>query len=254
VTIQPNVAAIESAIDQLYVDRRSPGSEAARAKLSKELGSMVPLSLEPLLSIAERRLQQLGGDPEEVGRLNYGLHLIFDFFEGKRLPQIRTLVERALQIKHFRMKERYIQTLEEFGDPASLPSLVTLLSLHRGSSIDDEDIRTAVLNALAGYFPPLADPSVVLDCLRDEVPRVRRAALRYVSAHAVDVAADALALRALDEDDPDLLVDVLDLLEQTDPSRALSSAGSRLASTPPSEVQIIEPLQHTVEKLRAKPR
>jgi HEAT repeat protein len=253
VTIQPNVAAIESAIDQLYAHRRSPDYEPARAEFLKDLSSMAPSRLEPLLSIAESRLQQLGGADDDVGRLNYGLHLIFDFFEGRRLAQIRTLVERALQTERFRMKERYIQTLEEFGDPASLPTLVTLLSLHRGTSDDEEDIRTAVLNALTGYFPPLADPSVVLDCLSDESPRVRRAAIRYVSAHPADRAGATLALRASNEDDPDLLVDVLNLLEQTDPTKALASAEDRLASTPSSEAEIIELLQHTVERLRAKP-
>lgn len=252
-TLQPNEAAIESAIDQLYAKRRAPDYEPARAKLLKELGSSLSSHLQPLLSVAEHRLRQLDGADEDVGRLNYGLHLIFDFFEGRQLPQIRTVVERALQTDRFRMKERYIQTLEELADPASLPSLVTLLSRHRGNSIDDEDIRTAVLNALTVYFPPLADPSVVLDCLCDQSLRVRQAALRYVSAHPVDVAGPALELRALDEEDPDLLADVLDLLAQADPAKALASAEHRLASTPTSDAEVIESLRHTLEELRAKP-
>jgi HEAT repeat protein len=188
-----------------------------------------------------------------VGRLNHGLHLIFDFFESRRFPQIRTLVERALQNEHFQMKERYIQTLEEFGDPASVLPLVTLLSLHRGIGLEDEDVRVAVLKALTGSFPSLADPSPVLDLLSDESLRVRSAALNYLWAHPVGVAAAVLASRAQDEGDPDLLVAMLELLEQADPVGALAAAEKRLASTPVSERETIELLQLTMEKLRARP-
>ena len=248
--MQLDEAAIEAAIDRLYDHRHAPGYEQARSELLKQLNTLVPTRLGPMLAVGERHLQELSNSPQDVDRLNYGIHLLFDFFEGRRLSQIRTLVERALQNKYFRMKERYIQTLEELGDPASMLPLVTLLSLHRGSGIEDEDVRVAVLQALAAYFPTLADPSPVMDLLNDESLRVRSAALQYLSAHAVDGATSALAARVRDEDDPDLLAAMLELLERADPARARATAEERLASTPVSEREIIEQLQLAVEKLR----
>jgi hypothetical protein len=246
--------AIDAAIDRLYTRQRTPGYEQARSELLKELHTLVPERLAPMLAVGERRLQELSNTLHDVGRLNYGLHLIFDFFEGRRLPQVRTLVERALQVKQFRMKERYIQTLEEFGDPGSVPPLVNLLSLHRGSDIEDEDVRVAVVQALAAYFPSLADPSPVLGLLSDESLRVRSAALQYIEANPTGVALSALAARAQDESDRDLLVAVLDLLGQTDPVKALALAEQRLALTPVSETEIVEVLQLTAKELRARPR
>jgi hypothetical protein len=67
------------------------------------------------------------------------------------------------------------------------------------------------------------------------------------------VAVSVLAARAQDEGDPDLLVAVLDLLGQADPAEALAAAEQRLASMPVSEREIIEVLQLTVGKLRARP-
>jgi HEAT repeat protein len=253
VTTRLDEEAIEAAIARLYAHRRTPGYEQARSELLKEFHARVPARLAAMLAVAERCLQELNNAPQDVDRLNYGLHLLFDFFEGRRLPQIRTLVERALQNKRFRMKERYIQTLEELGDPASVPPLVNLLSLHRGSDIEDEDVRVAVLHALTAYFPSLVDPSPVLGLLSDESLRVRSAALQYVSANPVGVAVSVLAARAQDEGDPDLLVAVLDLLGQADPAEALAAAAQRLASMPVSEREIIEVLQLTVGKLRARP-
>jgi hypothetical protein len=254
VTVWLDEEAIEAAIDQLYNRRRAPGYEQARSELLKELHTLVPERLAPMLAVGERRLQALSNAPQDVGRLNYGLHLIFDFFEGRRLPQVRTLVERALQVRQFRMKARYIQTLEELGDPGSVLPLVSLLSLHRGTDIEDEDVRVAVLHALTAYFSSLADPSPVLGLLSDESLRVRAAALKYVSNNSAGVSVSVLVARAQDEDDPDLLVSVLDLLGQTDPVKALALAEQRLALTPVSETEIAEVLQLTAKELRARPR
>jgi hypothetical protein len=254
VTTHLDKAAIDAAIDRLYARRHAPGYQQSRLELLKELNALVSKHPESMLAVGEDRLEELSNAPQDADRLNYGLHLLFDFFEGRRLPQIRALVERALQNENFRMKERYIQTLEEFGDPASVPPLIALLSLHRGSGIEAEDIRVAVLQALAAYFPALADPSPVLDLLGDESLRVRTAALRYLLVHPVDVAAPTLAARAQVETDPDLLAAILDLHEQADPAGALAAAEERLASTPASQGEVIEPLQSIVGRLRARRR
>ncbi len=184
---------------------------------------------------------------------NHGLHLIFDFFESRRLVQICPLIERALLNKLFNMKEPYIQTLGEFGDRASSVQLATLLSLHRSNSVEDEGIRAAVLGVLTGYFPALADPSPVVDQLGDESLRVRREALRYLAVHTVDDAGPPLAARARDEDDPDLLAEVLVLLAKTDRAQAIAAAEVRLASTSVLEKEIIEQLQLSLKELRVQP-
>ena len=212
-----------------------------------------PASLTAMLELGERRLQKLGDRPEDVNRINYSLHLLFDFFEGRRLSQIRPLVERALRNKLFNMKEQYIQTLEEFADPASVLPLVSVLSVHPSNSIEDQGIRATVLDSLAAYFPALADPSPVLAHLADESLLVRRAALRYVAMQAVDTAGAALAARAWVEDDTDLLDEALDLLARTDRAQAVAIAEGRLASTPTSEAEIIEQLQLSLSELRAQP-
>src|SRR5262249_45163109 len=153
----------------------------------------------------------------------------FDFFQGRGLAQIRSLMERALLSKLFNMKEPYIQALGELGDSASIATLTALLSLHRSNSIEDEGIRATVLGVLAVYFPALADPSPVIVWLGDESLRVRREALRYLAVHPVDGAGPSLATRARDEEDPDLLDEVLVLLAQVDRAQALAAAEARLA-------------------------
>ena len=248
-----DVEAIEAAIDQLYAHELAPEYDRDRATLTKAIDMLRPASLRPMLEVGERRLQELSDRPEDVNRINFSLHLIFDFFEGRRLAQIRPLIERALQNKLFNMKEQYIQTLEEFGDPASVLPLVRVLSVHPSDSIEDEGIRATVLGSLAAYFPPLADPSPVVAQLADESLRVRRAALRYIAMHAVDTAGAALAARARVEDDPDLLDEALGLLARTDRAQAVAIAESRLASTAPSEAELIEQLQVSLSELRAQP-
>jgi hypothetical protein len=157
VTALLDASGIEAALDKLYDHQRAPGYRQARSAFLKELDALLPASLEPLLEVGERRLQQLSNHAQDVNRINHGLHLLFDFFEGRRLDQIRPLIERALLNKLFNMKEPYIQVLGEFGDPASSEPLTALLSLHRGSSIEDEGIRAVVLGVLTGYFSALAD-------------------------------------------------------------------------------------------------
>lgn len=212
-----------------------------------------PASLTAMLEVGEQRLQELGDRPEDVNRINHSLHLLFDFFTGRRLPQIRPLIERALQNKRFNMKEQYIQTLEEFADPASVLPLVSVLAVHPSDSIEDEGIRATVLSSLAAYFPALADPSPVLAQLADESLLVRRAALRYIAMQAVDTAGAALAARAWVEDDTDLLDEVLGLLARTDRTQAVAIAEGRLASTARSEAELIEQLQLSLSELRAQP-
>jgi len=253
VTVLLDAGAIETAMDRLYAHQLAPGYARARSELMAALEALLPASLEPMLKVGEHRLQELSNAPQDVDRINHGLHLLFDFFEGRRLVQIRPLIERALQNKLFNMKEPYIQALGELGDPASSAPLAALLSLHRSNSIQDEGIRATVLGVLAGYFPALADPSPVIDRLADESPRVRREALRYLSVHSGDNAGSSLAARVRDEDDPDLLAEVLALLAQADRAQALAVAEARLASTPAYEKEIIEQLQSSLRELRVQP-
>jgi hypothetical protein len=248
-----DAAAIEAAMDQLYAHQLAPGYARARSELMKELDARLPGCIAPMLAIGERRLDELSNSPQDANRINHSLHVIFDFFEGRRLAQVRPLIERALQNNLFNMKEQYIQTLEQFGDPASLAALASLLRLHRSNNVEDEGVRAAVLGALTGYFPALRDPSPVVDQLGDESLRVRRGAIRYLSAHAVRTTDAALAIRAMEEEDPDLLADVLVLLAQTNQAKALAVAEERLASTPVSDKEIIEQLQLSLEALRAQP-
>ena len=240
-------------MDRLYAQQLAPGYDRARAELMNELDALLPACIAPMFITGERRLRELSNSPQDVNRINHSLHLVFDFFEGRRLEQIRPLIERALQNKLFNMKEQYIQALEEFGDPASLAPLATLLRLHRSNNVEDEGIRAAVLGALTGYFPALRDPTPVIDQLGDESLRVRRAAIRYLSTHAVHEADSALAKRVMEEEDPDLLADVLALLAETDHVKARAVAEERLASTPVSDKEIIEQLQLSLEPLRAPP-
>jgi hypothetical protein len=244
--------ALGPAIDRLYALRRRPGYEHARTELMAQLAREVQEDPESILGLGEQLLRNLNNTDPELDHANFGLHLLFDFFESRRLTQIRSLVERALQSSRFRMKERYIQTLEELGDPASVPALLAVLSLHRDGGIEAEDVRVAVLNALAGYFPPLADPSPVLELLPDDSPRVRAAALRYLLSHAVAAPPSMLAMRARNERDPELLDLVFELFERADPARALAAAEARLSTIPPSEAEIIESLQRTVKGLRER--
>lgn len=240
-------------MDRLYADQLAPGYRRARSEFIARLDALLPASLEPLLKVGEHRLQELSNCPRDVDRINHGLHLLFDFCAGRRLLQIRPLIERALQNKLFNMKEHYIQALGEFGDPASSAPLAALLSLHPGNSIEDEGIRAAVLGTLTGYLPALADPSPVLGMLVDEALPVRREALRYLSVHPVVNAGPSLVARARDEDDPDLLAEVLVVLAQVDHSQALAAAEARLVSTPASEQEIVEQLQASLKELRVQP-
>jgi hypothetical protein len=250
VTAFLDTGEIEAAMDRLYAHQLASGYGQARSEFMKELDALLPASLEPLLEVGEHHLQQLSNSPQDMNRINHGLHLLFDFFEGRRLVQIRPLIERALLNKLFNMKEPYIQALGELGDAASLAPLAVLLSLHRSNSIEDEGIRAAVLGTLAGYLPALADPSPVVDLLGDESLRVRREALRYLSVHSVDIAGPPLAARARAEDDPDLLAEVLVLLAQVDRAQALAAAESRLAATPAFEEEITEQLKSSLKDLR----
>ena len=244
--------AIDAAMDRLYAHQLASGYSQARSEFMRELDALLPGSLEPLLEVGEQRLQQLSKSPQDVNRINHGLHLLFDYFQGRQLTQIRPLIERALLSKLFNMKEPYIQALGEFGDSASMMPLAALLSLHRSGSVEDEGIRATVLGVLTGYFPALADPSPVIEWLGDESLRVRREALRYLSVHGVDNTAAPLAARARDEDDPDLLAEVLLLLAQVDRAQALAAAESRLASTPASEKEIVEQLEYSLKELRVQ--
>lgn len=253
-TTEADEVAIEAAVDRLYAQHRTPHYEQTRSDLVKELDVLASRDVASVLAVVERHLQALGGVSPDVDRLNHSLNFFFDFFESRQSPRIRSFVERALQLSPFRMKERYIQTLEELGDPDSVRTLVTLLSLHRGDRIEDDDVRVAVLKALTGYFPPLADPSPVLSVLNDRALRVRSAALQYLSAHLDARAVPVLAARVQVEDDPDLLVTALDLLGTVAPAKALTAAEQRLTSTPAGETDIVEPLQLAVGELRERSR
>jgi hypothetical protein len=247
-----SVPAIEDALERLNAATPSERAQA-RAEVMRRLDAVFAANPESLALAAENQLAMLSqaATDGEVLRANRSLHALFDLFEKRHWRECRTLIERALLEPRFLMKERYLQALEDFADPASVPALMALLA-QPGTSVAANDLRAAVLASLTGYFPPPDDARIALRFLADEHLRTRANALQLVSTHEIRAAGAALVNRIAEERDPDLLAEVLELVERWSPEEALAAINQRLAADDDENEGAREALMSARQALRDK--
>jgi hypothetical protein len=99
------------------------------------------------------------------------------------------------------MKERYLQILEAFAAPASVPVLMQVLA-QPGDSVAASDLRAATLATLVGYFPAPDDARAAVALLADDHLRTRANAVQFIATHALRDASQTLLERVVHERDP----------------------------------------------------
>jgi hypothetical protein len=224
--------AVDDELERLHRAQKLPDRARIRAEVMATLDRVLALDAAALARAAESQLAHLSAarTDDDVLQANRALHVLFDLFEKRGWREGRVLVERALLEPRFLMKERYLQTLEDFADRASVPVLMQLLA-QPGDSVADSDLRAATLAALAGYFPPPDDARAALALLGDDHLRTRANAVQFVSTHEIREAGPPLVERIVHERDLDVLADLLALVERWSPPGAIAAIERRLAHT-----------------------
>lgn len=221
-----------------------------RSNAMQKVAELAEKNPQAVISAGHETLRLLDQDDVDVcNRANRALHVLFDWFEGHEWIGARELVEKALIHQRFRWKERYLQVLDEFADPASLPTLLAVLRQHGSQSEVDVDIRSAVIQSLTSVFQAAHVWDSIRPYLRDPAPRVRLAATEFVWSFDITSAGDLLIARLAEEEDPSVFELILACLEKWKRTDALPACEQRLRSLDPALTDFIEPLMDTIAAL-----
>lgn len=236
-------------------DRRDDGDYREHRDVAvRKLAELAREPADGLRAAGDELIQRLDREDVEDGkRVNRALHVLFDWIEAHRWAAGRELVEKALLHPRFHWKERYIQVLDEFADPASIPVLLALLRQQGSMSEADVDVRAVVIQSLTSVFKAANIRDVILPHLEDPAPRVRRAAAEYVWTLDIVEAGDALIARLAEEDDPSVFELILECLERWRRTDALPVCEQLVRSMDPALTDFIEPLTETIEALSNRP-